>query len=138
MSSIDRPAWWPTDEVPVPADWVSCFTALAEEPSRSEWGLRAAVHIASTRKRTGHGPSFAELFEHLLPENGGLPSPVPAEVPARLRREVTRGFRYHVALEWRRAGWISWSRTARSLRVGRAFREASRAYRRSRLRADSD
>lgn len=101
-----------------------CFTG---EDTAEEWALAAAIFIAQTRRRTALGPTYAELFAHLLPENNGLPDAFPAGLEFFERRRAASGFRGHVAVEWRRRGLITFDKgVTRSLRVGRVFRERSR------------
>lgn len=91
--------------------------------------LDAAVAVARFRKRNHSGPTFAELFEVVLPQDrtGDL------DWSANLR--ATYAFRHHLAVHWRREGWIRWGRAERSLATGAQFREASRAHARRAERA---
>lgn len=103
------------------------FEVFTDEDAAEEWALAAAIFIAQTRRRTGLGPTFAELFAHLIPETNGLPSSLPRELDFMERRRAMHGFRGHAAIEWRRRGLISYdSNVTRSLRVGRIFRERSK------------
>lgn len=103
------------------------FEIFTDDDAAEEWALAAAIFIAQTRRRTGLGPTFTELFTHLIPETRGLPSSLPRELDFMERRRAMHGFRGHAAIEWRRRGLINYdSNVTRSLRVGRAFRERSR------------
>jgi hypothetical protein len=122
--------WWPLAEPNPPASWAYVFEELTSEETADQWGLAAAIFIAQTRHRTGQGPTFLELFLHLLPDLNGLPADFPSDIEYLDRRRVVQAFRGHAAIEWRRRGLISWERNVmRSLRVGRAFREQSRQRR---------
>lgn len=68
------PIWWRGVSAPPPAAWAYTFETFTGEETAGEWALAAAVFIAQTRRRTGAGPTFAELFAHLLPDTGGLPA----------------------------------------------------------------
>ncbi len=128
-----NPIWWQGIVSPPPAEWVYVFEELTAEDSAEQWALAAAIFIAQTRRRTGAGPTYAELFTHLLPDTAGLPGPIPERLDFMERRRAVTGFRGHAAIEWRRRGMISFdSGVMRSLRVGRAFREHSRLRQQSR------
>jgi len=119
--------------VPPPAQWTYVFEQLTGDDSAEEWALAAAIFIAQTRRRLGRGPTFAELFAHLLPDADGLPAPFPEGLTYRERHLAVAGFRGHATIEWRRRGMISWETSVtRSLRVGRAFRERSKQRQSSR------
>ena len=129
------PIWWQDIETPPPAEWVYMFEEFTGDDTAEQWALAAAIFVAQTRRRTGLGPTFAELFAHLLPDTGGLPGPFPEMEFVERRRAVT-GFRGHAAIEWRRRGMISFDKAVmRSLRVGRAFREHSRMRQQNRAAA---
>ncbi|GAA4784034.1 hypothetical protein GCM10023351_31950 [Microbacterium gilvum] len=119
--------------MPPPAQWTYVFEQLTGDDSGEEWALAAAIFIAQTRRRLGRGPTFAELFAHLLPDADGLPAPFPEGLTYRERHLAVSGFRGHATIEWRRRGMISWETSVtRSLRVGRAFRERSKQRQTSR------
>lgn len=121
------PIWWRGVPSPPPAPWVYLFEEFTGEDTAEEWALAAAIFIAQTRRRTSLGPTFSELFAHLLPDTKGLPSSFPTDLSFFERRRAVTGFRGHVTIEWRRRGMISWDKDVpRSLRVGRRFREQSR------------
>lgn len=133
-----EPIWWRGIESPPPSSWAYMFEDFTGDDTAESWAVAAAVFIAQTRRRTGHGPTFAELFGHLLPDSCGLPAPFPEGLEFMERRRAISGFRGHVATEWRRRNMIGWDAgVMRSLRVGRAFRELSRQRQLSRDR-DSD
>lgn len=92
----------------------------------TERGLMAAVLVARARHRSGRGPTFSELFDALIPsvDNGRL-VPTWQALEASERQTI----RYHAAIHWRRLGWLSWSRSERSLQCGPVFRDASRRRR---------
>lgn len=130
-----NPIWWRGVTAPPPASWTYVFEDFTGDDTAGPWALAAGIFIAQTRRRTGHGPTFSELFVHLLPDTAGLPAPFPDGLEYMDRRRVISGFRGHVATEWRRRQMISWDRdVVRSLRVGREFREQSRLRQLSRLR----
>lgn len=119
--------------MPPPAQWTYVFEQLTGDDSADEWALAAAIFIAQTRRRLDRGPTFAELFAHLLPDADGLPAPFPEGLSYRERHLAVSGFRGHATIEWRRRGMISWEAgVTRSLRVGRAFRERSKQRQSSR------
>ena len=127
MASDSYPIWWRGIEVPPPAQWAYMFEIFTGDDTGDEWALAAAIFIAQTRRRTGLGPTFAELFTHLMPDARGLPAPFPREMEFIERRRAVTAFRGHVTIDWRRRGLISFDKgITRSLRVGRAFRERSR------------
>lgn len=127
--------WWRGMSNPPPATWTYIFESFTGDDSGDEWGLGAAVFIAQYRRRHSHGPTFRELFDHLLIDSNGVPSALPLEWDVVERRRGNRQFRHHVAIEWRRRGFIGFDRdVSRSLRVGPRFRELSRARRRARAR----
>jgi len=126
----DRPwtAWWKGVSHPPPAAWCYAFEEFTNDESADEWALAAAIFIAQYRRRHSQGPTFRELFEHLLPDTGGVPSQLPANWEAADRRRGSNGFRRHVAIEWRRRSYIGYdTQITRSLRVGPQFRVRSRA-----------
>lgn len=122
-----RPIWWRAIEGNPPVEWQLAFEGLTGDELADQWGLAAAIFIARVRRRTAQGPTFAELFDALFPENSPLYPSWPSHVSRSERAQTTRLFRLHVAIEWKRRGWINFSTNVpRSLRVGRAFREQSR------------
>jgi hypothetical protein len=123
-----RPIWWHAVEGNPPIEWQLAFEALTDEEFADKWGLAAAVFIARTRRRTGRGPTFSEMFRALLPEETGALPEWPAGLNYHARFQLMGSFRLHVAIQWKRQGWINWDTgVERSLRVGRRFREESRA-----------
>ncbi|MBT2495832.1 hypothetical protein J7E45_09445 [Microbacterium sp. ISL-59] len=127
------PIWWQEIDSPPPAEWVFMFEDFTGDDTAEQWALAAAIFIAQTRRRTAAGPTFAELFTHLLPDTGGLPGPLPRNLDFVQRRRAVAGFRGHAAIEWRRRGMISFDNgVLRSLRVGREFRERSRSRQQAR------
>jgi hypothetical protein len=125
-----RPIWWRAVPDPPPAAWTMMFHFFTDGDTVDEWGLAAAIFIARVRRRTGRGPTFSELFGYLLPDTSGLPSPFPDGYSYMERRRLAGEFRLSAAIEWKRRGWISWEPgVTSSLRVGRVFREHSRALR---------
>ena len=121
-------SWWRGVNNPPPAAWCYTFEEFTNDDTADEWALAAAIYIAQHRRRHSQGPTFRELFEHLLPDTGGVPSRLPADWDALDRRRASNGFRRHVTIEWRRRGYISYDKqVTRSLRVGPRFREQSRA-----------
>lgn len=119
--------------MPPPAEWVYVFEDFTGDDTAGPWALAAGIFVAQTRRRTGRGPTFAELFTHLLPDTSGLPGSFPESLEFVERRRAISSFRGHVAIDWRRRNMINWEKdVTRSLRVGRAFRELSRTRQLSR------
>lgn len=116
-----------------PASWRPAFLAYTEPPNSETFALRAAIRIARVRKRTGRGPTFGELFDYL----GRLAAPTET-LSERELKLAQFAFRHHVAVHWRRRGWISWNHSTRSLRTGHRFRHASRTWTRDHRIADTD
>lgn len=138
VEHVSYPAWWQVESVPPPAQWAYVFEDLTGEDSAEQWALGAAIFVAQTRRRTSRGPTFAELFTHLLPDTTGLPGSFPPGLDFMERRRVISAFRGLVAIEWRRRGIVGWDRDVmRSLRVGRVFRELSRLRQLERTAAGS-
>lgn len=130
------PVWWQSIAAPPPAEWVYVFEDFTGEDTAEQWALAAAIFVAQTRRRTAAGPTYAELFTHLLPDTVGLPGPLPRNLDFIERRRAVAGFRGHAAIEWRRRGMISFDKgVMRSLRVGREFRERSRRRQQTRAGA---
>lgn len=97
-------------------------------------GLAAAIFIARVRRRTGRGPTFSELFAELFPHHQLHPE-WPPGLTYPVRATIHHAFRLHVAIQWKRGGWISWEPgVERSLRVGPTFRARSRARQAARVR----
>ncbi|WP_417512378.1 hypothetical protein [Microbacterium sp.] len=134
MASDSYPIWWRGIDVPPPAAWTYMFESFTGDDTGDEWALAAAIFIAQTRRRTRLGPTFAELFIHLMPERNGLPAPFTGEMEFIERRRAIAAFRGHVTIDWRCRGLISFDKgVTRSLRVGRVFRELSRRRQVARL-----
>ncbi len=126
-------SWWRGVSHPPPATWSYTFEDFTAEDSADEWALAAAIFIAQYRRRHQQGPTFRELFEHLLPDSCGVPAGLPVEWDVVERRAGNGSFRGHVAIEWRRRGYIGFEKqVTRSLRVGHRFRERSRELQRLR------
>lgn len=127
VTSQRYPIWWRGIDAPPPAAWTYMFECFTGNDTAEEWALAAAIFVAQTRRRTALGPTYSELFTHLLPEHDGLPGPFPDVLDLPERRRAISGFRGHVAIEWRRRGLIAFDKgVTRSLRVGGGFRERSR------------
>lgn len=129
-----RPILWSATEVKAPDAWIEAFNSLTAEERADELGLAAGIYVARVRRRTGRGPTFSELFAELFKD-----TPLHPEWPSGLtypvRATIHHAFRLHVAIQWRRRGWISWDPgVERSLRVGPTFREQSRARQAARAR----
>lgn len=129
-----RPIWWSAIEVEAPETWRDAFEALTDDATADSHGLTAGIFIARCRRRTGRGPTFAELFSEVYKAE-----PLHPEWPEGLsnaaRAAILRSFRLHVAVQWKRRGWVAWDPgVARSLRVGRTFRERSRKRQAARTR----
>jgi len=124
--SNTRPIWWRAVETPPPSAWVNAFEHFTSCDSADEWGLGAAIFVSQIRRRTGSGPTFSELFREILIDTNGIPSELPESIDLLQRRKLVSDFRMHVAIEWKRRGWVSWTPIVpRSLRVGHSFRERS-------------
>jgi len=119
---------------PPPAPWTYTFELFTGQDTADEWALAAAIFIAQYRRRHSCGPTFRELFLHLLPDGIGLPSPLPPMWDEADRRRALYGFRRHVTVDWRRRGYIGFGKqVVRSLRVGPEFRERSKSLRQSQM-----
>lgn len=128
-----RPIWWRAVEAPPPSTWVDAFEDFTGHETANQWGLGAAIFIAQTRRRTGSGPTFSEMFKEILLDTNGVPSKLPESIEFVQRRKLLSDFRIHAAIEWKRRGWVNWSPDVpRSLRVGRMFRELSHQHKKSR------
>lgn len=129
-----RPIWWSATEVEAPDAWIAAFQALTDEDRADEMGLIAAIFIARVRRRTGRGPTFSELFSELFAHDQLHPE-WPPGLTYPVRATIHHAFRLHIAIQWKRGGWISWDPgIERSLRVGPTFRERSRARQAARTR----
>ncbi|TXK12344.1 hypothetical protein FVP77_02365 [Microbacterium hatanonis] len=128
MTVDTRPPWWRATPGDPPPHWYIAFEVLTGDERGADWGMAAAIHVARIRRRTGRGPTFAEVFDELLPQSSPLQPPWPAHVSSKSRHDIMQSFRRHVAIEWKRQGWINWDvGVPRSLRVGPSFRERSRS-----------
>ena len=129
-----RPIWWCATEVEVPRAWAEAFDALTEDARADAFGLAAGIFIARVRRRSGRGPTFSELFAEVF-KHEQLHPQWPAGLSYPARSTIHHAFRLHVAIQWKRRGWISWEHgVERSLRVGPTFREHSRARQAARAR----
>lgn len=123
-----RPIWWRATDGDPPAAWVERFDVLTSDAAADQYGRAAGIFISRVRRRTGQGPTFSELFHELF-EVGALHPEWPPNLDWLTRRSIRGSYRLHVAIQWKRRGWISWDpRVTRSLRVGRVFREHARAW----------
>ena len=95
---------------------------FAQVASDGGLALQVAVFIARYRKQHRRGPTFAELFDS-IPEARQRPG---ADWPCDSRANYA--YRHHLAVHWRRLGWIRWGWQARSLATGERFRAASREH----------
>ena len=109
-----------------PPDLRRLFDQLTGSESES-WGLLAAIALSRFKKRHSRAPSFAEFFDMVLATRG-LQAHSDVEW-AVLSAAMVYSFRHHVAVHWRRQGWISWSLEPHSLRHGKAFQAASKEWR---------
>ena len=122
------PTWWIATDVEAPREWQDAFEALTEEKRADHLGLAAGIFVATVRRRTGGGPTFKELFAALFNDKTLHPE-WPAGLNYVTRTAILHAFRLHVAIQWKRGGWISWDKDVeRSLRVGPTFRERARAH----------
>jgi hypothetical protein len=113
--------WWHDAEENPPEDWVQAFDEATSDIGTAVRGLEAAIYIARTRKRTGKGPTFSELFRAVGPDPRNL-EPLPRTISSVERNRVVGQFRMSIAHAWGRAGWIAWGKETHSLRVGPRFR----------------
>ena len=126
------PIWWRGTETPPPATWAYTFEEFTGDDSADAWAHAAAVFIARVRRQTSAGPTFAELFTHLLPDTNGLPDQFRDGLNYEQRYRAISAFRRHSAIDWRRRAIIGWDTgVARSLRTGRKFRRHSPEHFRS-------
>ena len=126
LKAHQYPIWWRGTETPPPATWAYSFEEFTGDDSADAWAYAAAAFILRVRRQTSAGPTFAELFAHLLSDTNGLPGQFPNGLNSNERGRVSGNFRHHVAVEWRRRAIIGWDQgTARSLRIGRNFRKRS-------------
>lgn len=129
-----RPSWWRC-EGDIPPEWTCAFQRLTCDDGVETYGLAAGIFIARTRKKTGRGPTFSELFDYLSASDAGLVLAWPESAPRAARYTTMHAFRHLVAIHWKRKGWIDFDRgVERSLRTGRTFRARSRE--RQRFRGD--
>ena len=125
LATTAYPTWWRrmSRPQPPPATWKYVFEEFTGDDSAREWDFAAALFIAQVRRRTSPGPTFQELFKHLLPDTGGLPDVFPSGMIYVLRSRVLYDFRLSAAVEWNRRGVIESDKNiARSLRPGPRFR----------------
>jgi hypothetical protein len=113
-----------------PADLALLFNELTGRRA-DKWALTAAIVIARFRKKRRMSPTFAELFVEVL-ETPGLRELSRAIDWTEVGASATYSFRHHVAVHWRRSGWITWNTRPRSLREGAAFARASRRHQQGR------
>ncbi len=128
----DRVAWWPSQDTPPPASWSYVIEDLLAPDRSQEWARAAALFIDEHRKRFGRGPTFNEVFNHLLPEADGVPSRRPEGVSSRDHYLARSDFRLHVMREWRKHDLFAWrTGVTRSLNVkgrfARMLRQLERA-----------
>lgn len=117
-----RATWWPSRQTPPPASWSYVVEDLLAPDRSQEWARAAAVFIEEHTKLEGHGPTFKELFAHLLPDANGLPSRHPSGVRGREQALVTSCFRMYVMRQWRKHDLFTWrGGVERSLNVGPRF-----------------
>ena len=110
-------------------------TLTSSEQVSLEVGRRAAIEIARIRRRTGSGPTFAELFDPIFLD-AAAPSSDLAKGWDSIDRSHLYALRHHLAVHLRRDGWIQWSGLPRSLRTGVTFSRASRLFREARAAKD--
>lgn len=110
--------WWPEILTPPPATWAYLTEELTQGSAGDEWAMAAAHLIAAHRSREGRGPTFREVFEHLLPDFEGLPGPFPNHLTEDQRAFCTNSFRMYAMHAWRRTGLFAWRKGEyRSLHV---------------------
>lgn len=122
MTNYGSPAplyWRQTEKNPAPLAWLVLFEELTQGESAKQWGLAAGLYIIHHHRRYSKGPTFREVFEHLFPETGGLPSRT-AEEWSRDEWFLARSsFRVAVIVAWGRLRYVSYDlKVPNSLRVG--------------------
>jgi len=127
-----RAAWWPSRQTPPPASWAYVIEDLLAPDRSREWARAAALFIEVHTTQRGHGPTFNELFIHLLPETNGVPSRRPEGVKSRDHYHARSYFRLYVMREWRKHDLFVW-RTGvhRSLNVPGKFAKRLRQLERA-------
>ncbi|CAN7314009.1 hypothetical protein LJR044_001681 [Microbacterium foliorum] len=96
------------------------FAELTDGESAKQWGLAAGLFIVHHRRRHAHGPTFSEVFEHLLPETRGVPSHAVEDWTGQDWYLARHRFRMAVVFAWSRMGYVDYDPgVARSLRPGR-------------------
>lgn len=114
--------WWGGRGCP-PAAWIAAFDDFTRGASGREWGLAASLFVMHHHRKHAEGPTFREVFEHLLPETSGAPSLLAGWEPSERLRTVHR-FRYFVLSKWSQRGFVEFDKgVSRSLRTGPQFRE---------------
>jgi hypothetical protein len=132
MVSESRPTWWRVVAGDPPRSMLDAFDEVTGDDHADAWGLSAALVVARTRRETGEGPSFSELFQELMPRVSKLTVEWPTGTNAWARSATLRAFRLYAAVEWKRRGWISWDvGVARSLRTGRTFSNRGKQLRKA-------
>ena len=96
------------------------FLELTGDDTADEWARGAGLYIRHVRKTTKARPSFSKLFRKLLSEN---------EAWMRAPGKQKYFFNQIVAIHWRRAGWIWFTRDSYSLAEGPASRAFARGQR---------
>jgi hypothetical protein len=101
-------SWWGGAGCP-PASWITTFTDLTRGASGREWGLAASLFVMHHHRKLSVGPTFREVFEHLLPETRGAPSVLNGWEPAE-RIQVVHRFRYFVMTKWKQGGFVEFDK----------------------------
>lgn len=114
--------WWGGNGSP-PAAWSTAFEDFTQGASGREWGMAASLFVMHHHRKHSEGPTFREVFEHLLPETAGAPTLLVGWEPSERLQTVHR-FRYFVLTMWKRRGFVEFDKeVSRSLRTGTQFRE---------------
>lgn len=114
------PSWWPA-AIEMPPQWRERFEALTGDCRTDRDGREVAYFVAKVRNQTGQGPTFAEVFQERFGDDGLHPA-WPTNMSNTARAKVLALFRRDVAIQWRRAGWVTWEPgVPRSLKAGPAF-----------------
>lgn len=124
-----RAEWWPNRTTPPPASWAYVVEDFLAPDRSREWALAAALFIAEYTDAHRQGPTFDELFTHLLPDTQGVPSRRPEGVSSREQSHARGYFRLYVVRRWRGHNLFAWKTGVyRSLNVRANFARQARQF----------
>ena len=112
----------------LPPDFQLLVKNLTSAEKTAQVGTKLAISITRHRRKFGVGPTFAELFDPIMHEAKLDKLDVDR---MKVDRLVSYSFRHHLAVHFRRTGWIWWNYSPRSLRTGYSFSRAAKAHRAS-------